>query len=90
MTINEQFRNYHARRETNMTTKQLPGGMLWNRKTTGVPGWQAEGGQFDILEGNGYVVLVAFEHDPKADDDCDFWRQRFPTVEAAMEHAEKM
>jgi hypothetical protein len=68
-------------------TMQLPGGRLWNRKTEGVPGWSSADAQFDILEGKGYVVLVAFEHEG---DTSEFWRRRFTTVKEAMKYAEQM
>ena len=43
---------------------------------------------YDILIGNGYVVLVSFTHEPN-DPDCEFWRKRFDTVKEAMEYAEQ-
>lgn len=72
-------------------TMRLPrGGKLWTRKDHGVPGYSADDGNYDILLGEGYVVLVAFEHDPLHDDNSEFWRKRFPTAREAMEYAEKM
>lgn len=67
---------------------QLNGGRPWKRKDAGVPGYSSEDGDFDILCGNGYVVLVSFVHDAPAGE--EFWRKRFDTVEAAMEYAETM
>jgi hypothetical protein len=71
-------------------TKQLKGGQLWTRKKSGVDGYSSEDGNYDILinHDKGYVVLVSFQHEPI--DACEFWRKQFPTVEAAMEYAEKM
>jgi hypothetical protein len=66
----------------------LDGGRLWTRKDSGVPGYDSEDGDFQILQGNGYVVLVSFEHEPV--DDAEFWRKRFGTVKEAMEYAERM
>lgn len=61
----------------------------WRRKEGGVKGWYCDHtADMEILEGDGYVVLVSFEHDPV--DDAEFWRKRFDTVEEAMEYAEKM
>ena len=71
-------------------TKQLPGGRVWNEKTSGVMGWSSEDNDFDILVSNGYCVLVSFVHDPLPGDSSEFWRKRFDTVDEAMEHAEKM
>jgi hypothetical protein len=67
---------------------QLEGGRKWLRKEGGVKGYSSEDGNFDILQGNGYVVLVSFNHEPI--DDYEFWRKRFDTVKDAMEYAETM
>ncbi len=62
---------------------------MWTRKEGGVAGYDSEDGDYQILMGNGYCVLVAFEHEP-IDDEVEFWRKRFSTVEKAMEYAEHM
>lgn len=63
----------------------LDGGRRWTRKESGVPGYSSDDCCFDILQGNGYVVLVASN-----DDGYEFWRKRFDTVLVAMEYAERM
>lgn len=70
--------------------RQLNGGRLWLRKEQGISGYSSEDGNYDILinEAKGCVVLVSFIHDSV--DDAEFWRRQFPTVDAAMEYAEKM
>lgn len=67
-------------------TLQIAGGQLWKRKKTGVDGYSSEDGNYDILIGNGYVVLVSFIHEPDGDD--EFKRWRFRTINQAMEYAE--
>jgi hypothetical protein len=57
----------------------------WLRKESGVKGYSSEDGNFDILIGNGYVVLVSFVHDSPAGES---WRKRLKTVREAMEYAE--
>ncbi len=71
-------------------TIRLQGGMLWNRKTSGVPGYESECKNYDILCGNGYVVLTSIIHDPIPGDTVDCWRKRFNTIKEAMEQAEGM
>ena len=66
------------------------GAMKWTRRNSGTKGYESEDGNYDILEGNGYVVLVSFIHDPRPGDDSEFWRKRFGTIKEAMEYAEKM
>lgn len=68
--------------------KHLVGGRHWTRKASGGPGYSSDDGNYDIIQGNGYVVLVSMIHDPLPGD--EFWRKRFPTVKEAMEHVEKM
>lgn len=63
-------------------------GRVWNRDLSGTPKYSSEDGKFDILIGNGYVVLVAFDHDPI--DDAEFWRKRFESIEDAADYAERM
>lgn len=66
------------------------GSIGWTRNFEGGSRKYSSDGElnFDILIGNGYVILVAFDHDPI--DDAEFWRKRFNSVKAAMEYAEKM
>jgi hypothetical protein len=70
------------------TAKQIEGGRLWVVKDRGMPGWSSEDGNFDILQGDEFVVLVSFIHDPNGD--FEFWRQRCKNVREAMELAEKI
>lgn len=60
----------------------------WLRKDSGVKGYSSEDGDYEILVGNGYAVLVSFIHEVVGDE--EFWRKRFRTVKEAMEYAEKM
>jgi hypothetical protein len=69
-------------------TITIEGGRTWHRKTSGLDGYSTDDAKFDILQGVGYVVLVAFDHEPI--DGYEFWRKRFTTLQEAMEYAEKM
>lgn len=73
-----------------LPTRQLPGGKKWTLHESRTK-YEADGGEFDILlHPDGFVVLVSFIHEPKPDDDCEFWRGRFETIEEAMHQAERM
>ena len=63
-----------------METRRVCGGQKWTRKASGVRGWSSEDDRFDILENDGYCVLVAFDRDPVPGDTAEFWRRRFATV----------
>jgi hypothetical protein len=69
-------------------TRQLAGGQLWRKGKVYVDGWDSGDGNFRIIPSkqSGYI-LIAFEHER---DDGELWTRTFPTVEAAMEQAEKM
>lgn len=77
--------------KTNLpATMQIPGGQKWSRKESGVPGYSSACGNYDVLIGDGYVVLVSMIHDPLPGDNCDFWRKRFSTVGEAITYSESI
>jgi hypothetical protein len=67
----------------------LEGGRPWTRKPSGVQGYSSDDGNYDILCGNGYVILVSFIHEPLKTGE-EFWRKRFKTVKDAVEYAERI
>jgi hypothetical protein len=68
--------------------RQIPGGRLWFKTKVYVDGWDSECGNFRIIPSkpSGFI-LIAFEHEGQ---DGEFWTRTFPTVEEAMEYAERM
>jgi hypothetical protein len=60
----------------------------WTRRTGGAAGWDSDDGNFHILDGPNYFMLVSFKHESA--QDSTFWQKPFKTARAAMEYAEKM
>jgi hypothetical protein len=66
----------------------LDGGRQWTRNEGGVRGYSSDDGHYEIVQGNGYVMLLSYLHE--APNGETHWKKRFATVKAAMEYAETM
>lgn len=70
-----------------MKTKRIEGGRLWKQSRINPDGWESGDGSFRIYSHRGNWMLISFEH---FDQNDEYLTRMFPTVEAAMEYAEKM